>query len=515
MSIKNLASIIGALGVGMSGYAKGRAQFQDNERQKVLAQRDDKQFERTQAEWGRQDAARNAVKDGYADVQPEPVVGGGIPEEQAVVGYKANGQTYGDLSGAQQSLIGMNSSASRAKRAADNLAKLGETDLAEKYEARMKTLIKEGTVEALDGVQRGRSAPEVVEKNGGMVVRPIGKEIADRFNSTGTMKVSADMMIQDFLTTDASGRKVVNSRVIGKDGAPVVDDVQAAYRTMLTAKERFELEDKEGQRFQQGQQIAETSRAHQATEGLTRARDAEAAKQNQRQNNIAQQGIAMQGRRVRLEENSLKSQTVDGKLAAIEKTLGKLSPEKRQQYAETLYGLSKGKSAESTKMLDDMTQTFNEKFQDNNPTATPKQVATETAKYRKQQEQEFAAARQDAATDESMKESLGGINPGSAEYKKQWAAAKQMGFTDQQLVARGYALPNAAKTVPNPMQRTVAEVGAGQRAPSAPAERIWIGNKYEVNPAYVEWDKRYGAAQRKQQQSENARLVSAYDRAKL
>lgn len=511
--LKSLAALIGGIGVGMSGYARGQAQFQQNERQKKLDAREDAEYERQQGKVAKADKLEADVAASQADQVVENVpsydltsMGGGDPEKQETVGYKAGGQVFGEEGAAKAALWGVNSTAEKERRAAQVMRSAGQLDKARQYEEFAKRAIDEGTDQILGGIQAMAPSVDAVKQAGGKVAGTVGQGLADVFNRTGSKwKVSSDTMVEHFIAKDAAGREIVNSRVIGKDGKPVVDDVRGAQMMLLGMKERLAQQNAETKIYQDGQQIAETGRHNKAGEDLTRARDAEAASNNRAQRSIQQQGVNLQARRLDMEAKSFKKQTLAGQIEEIEEAAGvKLTPEERKQFAGI--GKKGGKASDGNALMDKIIESSVKTWQENNPTATPGQVATYVAKL----QSDLGAARNNVIVENTVQQELAGKKPGTPEYAQAWQAAQAVGMTEQQLVARGYALPKAAPA--SPMQRTAAAVGT---APPAPKERIWIGNKYEVNPAYVEWDKRYGAATRQQQQSENARLISAYDRAKL
>jgi uncharacterized protein HemX len=68
---KGLASLIGALGAGMSGYAAGRNQFQAGERRKKLEGREDEAYEREKSQRDKDDRYQANMIDAQKDIAPE------------------------------------------------------------------------------------------------------------------------------------------------------------------------------------------------------------------------------------------------------------------------------------------------------------------------------------------------------------------------------------------------------------------------------------------------------------
>lgn len=504
MSLKSLASLIAGIGVGMSGYAQGRAQFQRNERDKRLADRDDADYERRQAKMDKADKLEADLAASQADQAVEDVpsydissMSGGDPTHQPAVGYKANGQVFADRTGAEQALVGVNSQSAKDKRAAAVLRSAGQLDKAREYEKFAQTALDEGTDQILGAIQAAAPSVDDIKKAGGKLSGTVGQQAADVFNAKGgRWNVSPNTMIEHFITKDAAGREIVDSRVVGKDGKPVVDSVRGASLLLTDMKTRMAAQQQDTQTYQTGQQIAETGRHN-------RVAEAEAAANNQatRAQQAAQLGIQQQ--RLTLERQQFKKQTLAGQIAEIETATGvKLSTEEKKAFAGIGKGKTSGKSADELtgKIVADSIKTF----QENNPSATPQQIAS----YRAQLESSFGAVKENAQVEAAVREEFSGLKPDSPQYAAKWALAREIGLDDAALGAMGYKPPTS--TVTNPFQQTVRSVGA---IPSAPKQKIWVGNDYVVNPAYTEWNARFGDAARRRDQSNEKRIISAYERA--
>lgn len=492
--MSNLAGMLQVIGAGVAGYYQGKKS--DDKEAEAKRDRDlDRAFkteerDRQRQDWEREDQKRNIIKDGQSDVAIEEIpgdagynlesmAGTGVPStmpKPAPTGYKVNGQQFADRAMAEQAAQGLNTKLAKTRRTAEGLAPI-DPEMAAKYEAHMKQLVAEGTVEALDGIAARAPTPQEVKAKGGKVASTLGQELADRFNSTGKMKVSPDTMVEYFTTKNAAGQETVNARVIGKDGKPVLDDVQGAYRTMLSVKERMAADNDESRTFLTAKQQEEAARHNGATERQQAARDRQSAAHDNASLGIQQQRLTM-------EQKSFKKQGLVGQIADIEEATGvKLSADEKK----ILAGIKPGKGtkdadAVGAKIVESAVKTY----QENTPNASTAQIAT----FRANLERDMEAARGNIQVDAALKAELGGKNPGSPEYAKAWQEAQSIGLSDKDLLARGYKPPT--KTVPNPVQQVAATAGAG-RAP-APASQATGPKK---SPAYAPvittpegWEKR-------------------------
>jgi hypothetical protein len=514
MSAKGLASILAALGAGMSGYAKGQEIRQNNERRKVTDAREDEQYARGQAKQAKADELETNLVTSQQDQVVENVpsydisqMNGGDPSKQPTVAYKAGGQTFADQAAAQAALHGANSRAEKDRRAAQVLRTSGDPamiDRARQMEEFAAKAIGEGTDQILGAIQSSAPPLDAVKKAGGKVAGTVGQQAAETFNQVGgKWKVSADTMVEHFVDKDATGREFVNQRVLGKDGKPVVDDVHNASRMLLSVKERMAAQNDDQRTFLSAQQQAEQSRHNGVAERLDEKRvNASIA------DSAAQRGIAQQ--RLNMEKQSFKKQGLVGQIADIEAATGvKLTADEKK----VLAGIKPGKGvkdadAVGAKIVESAVKTY----QENTPNATTAQIAT----FRANLERDMTAARDNLQVDAALKSELGGKDPGSPGYAQAWNEAKTIGLTDQDLVAKGYKPP--AKMVPNPV---AASVGAGARPaaaansaniPSPPKEKEWVGNKHVVTPAYTEWEQKYGAEYRRRSAAEQQRLIGAMER---
>lgn len=502
--LKSLAALIGGIGVGLSGYAKGQAQFQQNQRQKTLDARDDEQYERTRVKQDKADKLESDLAASQADQVAQAVpsyditsMGGGDPAKQPTIGYQAGGQFYTDKAQADQQLVGMNSRAEKARRAADIYSSAGQFDKAAAMQKLMDEHIKEGTDQALARIQQGAPQLAELDKNGGRMLSTVGKDVADLYNGIGgRFKVSENTAVEYFKDKNAAGQEFVNARVLGKDGKPVVDDVNGAMQMFLSAKERLAARQDEARTHLQSVQIAEAGRHNKAVEDESRENNRAA-----RANAAAQLGIQQQ--RLNMEAKSFKKQTLAGQIEEIETATGvKLTPEEKKQFA----GVGKkGNAKNDNALMDKIVEKSVELYQTNNPNATAGQVAAYTTKL----QSDLAGARTNLQVDAALQTELGGLKPDSPAYATKWAQAKALGLTDQQLVAKGYAAPKGGSMVPNP----TGQGAASGVIPPAPKERVWVGNQYQVNPAYTEWQQRYGDIVRRQESATQSRLISAYERA--
>jgi hypothetical protein len=475
--MSNLAGMLQVIGAGVAGYYQGK-KSDDKEAEAKKDRELDRAYQaetrdRQRQDWEREDQKRNIIKDGQSDVAVEEIpgdagynlesmAGTGVPStmpKPAPTGYKVGGQQFADRAMAEQAAQGLNTKLAKTKRTAEGLAPI-DPEMAAKYEAHMKQLVAEGTVEALDAIASRAPTPQEIKAKGGKVASTLGQELADRFNSTGKMKVSPDTMVEYFTTKNAAGQETVNARVIGKDGKPVLDDVQGAYRTMLSVKERMAADQDEAKTFLTAQQHAEQARHNSAGERLDEKRTNASIADSAAQRGIQMAGLGLQRERLNMEKQSFKKQGLAGQIADIEEVTGvKLTAEEKKIMA----GIKPGKGnkeadAVGAKIVESAVKTY----QENTPNATTAQIAT----FRANLERDMVAARGNIEVDNALKADLGSKDTGSPEYARAWQEAQGIGLTEKDLLAKGYKPP--AKTVPNPMRQVAATAGAG-RAPARQA----------------------------------------------
>jgi hypothetical protein len=501
---KNLAGLIQILGAGAAGYMQGKKlEAKDAE---AKADRDaeraylNEQRTRERSQWAEQDDMKQTVKDSMADQTVVDVpsydvssMAGGDPTQQPIVGYQAAGQSFADKGAAQQALIGTNSQAAKYQRTAKALADKGHTDAARQHEAFYKAAVSEGTDQILGAISASAPSVDAVKKAGGMVAGTIGADAADVFNKTGgKWHVTPETMVQHFVTKDAAGREFVNSRVVGKDGKPVVEDVRAAGLMLADFKTRLAQQNAETKTYQDGQQQAETGRHNKAVEGETST--------NNRATRAIQAGtLGIQQQRLNMESQQFKKQTPAGQIAEIEQITGPLSPADKKQIGLSMLGV-KGKGGDDgSKATNELVDKLTEKFADTN--ADPGAVIA----YRASLHQKITAGKNNAEVENALREDFSGLKPESPSYARAYQTAKEKGrLSDAALASYGYAAPKATPA------RMAAQGTA--RIPSPPTQKIWIGNSYQINPAYAEWEQQYGSTVRKQEAGENARLISGYER---
>lgn len=510
MSAKGIASVLAALGAGMSGYAKGREIHAGNERRKVLDAREDAQYERDQGKQQKADQLETDVAASQADLSPEAIpsyditrMDGGNPDTQPTVGYRAGGQNFVDQGAAQMALLGANSRSAKATRAADVYAKAGKLEEAAKFQKLAEQHVSEGTDQALARIQAQAPALADLDKSGGKVLGKVGDEIAGLYNNIGgRFKVSADTAVEYFKDKDPAGQPFVNARVLGKDGKPVVDDVNGAARMLMSVKERMAAQNDDSRLQLTAAQQAEQARHNGASERLDEKRTNASIADSAAQRSIQQQ-------RLDLERKSFKKQGLSGQIADIEEATGvKLSVEDKKALAGIKVGKTKDADAVGAKIVESAVKTF----QENTPNATTGQIAT----FRANLERDMATAKSNLQVESALQADFAGKQPDSPGYAKAWQEARGLGLSDKDLAARGYAPPKNT-TPATPEQQAIA---GGARVPAAripapPVERMWVGNSHVVNPAYVEWDKQYGEQYRQRNASSNQRLIGAYERAKL
>jgi hypothetical protein len=462
---RGLASLISMIGTTMGGYAQGARMYDQKQRQDRLdaQQQEEYGYQKTQREKAAKIDSDLAASQADQQVEELPAAAPtgnadlSMAGEMATPSYRANGVAYGDRGAAEQALVGVNSAAAKAQRAADAMRANGQIEKAMQYDTFAKKALDEGTDKILGTIQASAPSVEAVKKAGGMVAGAVGQQAADVFNKTGShWKVSPDTVVQHFIDKDAAGREFVNSRVLGKDGKPVVDDVRAANLMLADMKTRFEAQQNDTRTFQTGQQIAESGRHNKAQEEIAR-QAAETAAAHVR---IAQQSL-------KLQQDAAYRATPAGQIAELEKANG--APLTADQKMEKL-GLSR------ISKPDQMLVASILKSQEQLDQARAKAMADGSFAPDSPGAKELAA--QTAANNLKLNKVLGKYG----EAGKGGASADPLGiFSDA---------PAAPGAAPRPAAR-----GVAPSATSIPPEpqRYIAGQKGE-NPEYTAWQQKYGAA---------------------
>jgi hypothetical protein len=462
--MKGLASLIGALGAGMNGYAAGRDQFRDGERKKLLAERQDEEYGHAKKKRDDEDRYQRDIADSQKDITPEIVTESGatyandealaqdsreLNRMHAATGapapalapasYTAGGQSHASLAAANGALAGQNSRASRETRAAEIArATPGKMEDARRFEEYARKAIGEGTDQVLGAIAASAPTVDAIKKAGGKLKGIIDPGAAEAFNTTGgKWKIGADTVVEHFIDKDAAGREIVNSRVVGADGREIVGDVRTANRAMLDVKGRMEVEGRDTSTFQTGQQIAEQQRSHKAAEEDRRLTRQQSAAQHA-------QSLGIQQQRVNMERNAFKNQTPAGKIAEIEEIIGtKLTVDERKRFM----GIASGKATPRDKeaLIDKMT----EEYAKTNP--DPKAAVAYADTLRRS----FADVEMTGQFEAVLRDNFKGLDQGSPGYAAKYAQAMaQPGVSVESLASMGYPAPPAAQL------RTIQQQGA-------------------------------------------------------
>ncbi len=467
---KTLATLIGSLGAGLSGYAAGRNQFEAGERRKLQDSREDEEYERVKGE--RADAKRMKTQliDSQKDIEPEIVTQSGatygndealaqdsreLNRMHAATGapapqlepasYTVDGKSHATRAAADGAMVGMNSQSARDKRAAKVYRDNGDLDRGRQYDEYARKAIDEGTDEVLGSISASAPTIEAIKKAGGKLTGAISPEAIEAFNGKGgKWKINGETTVEHFIEKDAAGREVVNSRVLGAGGRPIVEDVRTAGMMLMDAKTRLQQKNTDTSTFQAAQQITETARAHKATEDDRRLTRQQSAAQHAQNYNlrVSENNAARQDRQ---------KQTLAGKLQEIEDAVGvKLSVDERKKLA----GLSTGKLPPKDKeaLFDKMV----EEFAKGNPDA--KLIAGFSSDLRKS----FGAIETNGQIEGALREDFGKHEPGSPGYAATYAAAtEKLRLTPAQLHEMGYPAPAKTK------QARAAQGGTSIAAPTA------------------------------------------------
>jgi hypothetical protein len=468
---KGLASLIAVLGAGMGGYARGKSQYDDEQRRTKEDARRDDEYNYAKGKRDSADSLDQRIADSQKDIAPAVETNTGATYadpalmesdnrenrrnfEQTGMAAPAPMTAMPTSPAAQQAMMGTNSRASKLQRAADiYAAEPGQMDKARQYEEFARKALDEGADKTLAAIAASAPTLDAVKKAGGIVTGTIGKDTADIFNKTGShWKVGESTPVQHFIAKDAAGREFVNSRVMGKDGKEVVGDVVGMGKMLLTAKERMDQSNKDTGTYQVGQQIEETARAHKASE-----KDRDLTRQQSAAQHAASMGI--QRDRLQMAKDSFKRQTLTGQIEQIESAIGvKLSTDERKSIAGIKTGKAEGVDQAFVNKL-------TEKWSENNPQAAPPDVA----KFRHGLVQSLTAVKNNGEVEATLKASFAGLKPGTPAYANTWNEAKALlKVDDKALTAMGYAPPPAASKAP------IAARAGTAMAPSS-VKPVWQG----------------------------------------
>lgn len=472
--LAGLISVLGAAGSAMSGYARGKQQYDAGERAKKLEGREDAEYEYQLGKRAKADRIEQGIAGAQGDIDIEEVAdpdhynpasmgGVGTPEgvaPPAPVGYKVAGQTFADRGAAEQARLGINSRAAKDKRTADYLRSEGQIDAARRYDEFYKQAINEGTDKILGAITAARPPVDAVKKAGGMVAGTIGAEAAEVFNGIGgNWKVTPETMVQHFIDKDAAGREFVNSRVMGKDGKPVVEDVNTATLMLADFKTRIEQKNKDTTVYQDGQRIAETVRHNGAVEAETAANN-KALRANQAAT------LDMARRREKREIDSFKALTPEGRIAEIEKITGPLSPADKKTIGLSMLGVKGKGSTDADSIIEKKIEERVKTWHDANPDATPEQIAMQEQSLR----DAYGTVKTNAGVESVVREELGKHKPGTDGYATSYAEALAVpGMTAAALATMGYAKP----PTPKPTPKAAAAAPAGKAAAPAVVADPW------------------------------------------
>jgi hypothetical protein len=369
--MNGLASLIAVLGSGYAGYVKGNQMEEDRAVQKARDAREQERYEFDKRQRDKQekldrdlglsqeDQQIGATTNTGATYTDESLIGAdnrenrrnaeqigmAAPAPIATTGFTANGQQYADRGAAQTAMLGVNSRSAKMERAAQVYGAAGQVDKQMQFMKFAEDARNEGADKLLAAIQSTAPGVDALKKApGGIVAGTVGQESADIFNKTGgKWKVSPDTKVEYYLEKDAAGRDVVNARVLGKDGSPVVDNVKGAQLMLADMKTRLENEKNNMTVFQKGQEITEAGRHNKAAEA-TAARSAEASIISA---NASAQNAATHAESLKMQQDQFKRQSLEGQVDQLERVTGPMKPEERKVLALQLAGLGKDNQAYS------------------------------------------------------------------------------------------------------------------------------------------------------------------------
>lgn len=510
---RGLGSLIAVLGTAAQGYMQGKQMADASAERKRLADQQQEEYDYQKAQRDEQTRLKAALADSQADQSVEEVTPPDMSQADISLAgaqpaqYRANGVMYGDRAQAEQAIVGANSSASRATRAADVMRKAGQVEKAELYDAMAKRALSEGTDRILSTIQAARPSVEQVKAAGGTVAGTVGQDAADVFNKTGAhWKVAPDTVVQHFIDKDAAGREFVNSRVLGKDGKPVIDDVEHAGLFLQDYKTRAEAKANDTRTYQSGLQIAQSDQRIEEEKRHNKVGEDDSRANNKAQRDLQARGLSIQARGVAVQEAKdrreaqlFKNQTPEGQIEQLKAAGISLTPDEEKQYRKKLLGI--GVTKDSEKMTDALVDKLTEKFGET--TTDPGAIAT----FRAGLQEKFAAVGNNNKIVTALKGEFTKNPFGSEGYAQTYNdAITQLRLTPADLQQMGYQPPPKATAA---VRGIAMPTASGAAAPVAVPTNTTDYNQMTPAQREARWQARHAAEAQQAQQQAQAEATQA------
>jgi hypothetical protein len=210
-----------------------------------------------------------------------------------------------------------------------------------------------------------------------------------------------------------------------------VRDEKGNVRTINTAQTLFQRQsmDKIMSQAQEAAKMQETQTHDRASEKAQMI-TANASAQNANTN----------AQRFNMEKDQFKKQTPQGQFAMIKEMIGDMTPEEEKSIKMKLVGIGKGKGDDTDEKL---AEEVTKKWAENNPTATPEQVANFNGKLKAS----FTTFKQNSAVESAASKELTAAK-GTPTYESKYREAVSLGISPDRLKAMGFSAPvvNDAKS---------------------------------------------------------------------
>lgn len=458
----------GGLGAFLAGMASGYGTVMKFKRddEEAQARREDREWEKSQRqrtlrEQGEADQLKQDVKNAAAPVQVQTIAQTrpdtmddrdvGQPGEQALqpAGFAVNGTRFDSRDQADREAAKQNATGASYDRVADVYRKAGRLDLYEAHKKMAEQARDEGAAELADLVRSNSPTLDDVKKagEGGVSIKLPEKAIAN-FNGMGRWKLPEDAVVQAFAGKDATGKEVVDQRILTADGKVVLGSLnEAADFLGLSPAERRAAKRDDMRTGLQGDQLRATV-AHQ--QGTLKV----AERNSDTQRMTAQATIADQAARRGLERERLE---LDGRRVANEEA---------KTNAGTAPVMPKFDEAGARKRADEYVAEENKARL---AAGQPRLTAAERAKgLQSFIDAEQESWRQRMVTDAALNTLVGSRNDPQA-YAANWQRATAMGVDPKQLEAAGLKAPPQPTAAPPQAGAAAGGTGVPQRRDAAGA----------------------------------------------
>jgi len=219
MSMLRALSMLGQVG---GGFMQGQQSVAAEKRKQDDADWQTQQRQRMADQQAREDQLRNDLQGAAATVAPQQTtaepdmvdsrhVGTPVP-----TGYLVDGQQYPDQASAAAAGSVANTPAARMSRVADVYAKAGQIDQYDKLHTRADDLKNEGALQVINDLRTAMPSPDALA-DGKTVDIMIPESVRQNFDGMGKLRVPPGAKAQAFMNDDTP-----DIRIVGQDGKVIV-----------------------------------------------------------------------------------------------------------------------------------------------------------------------------------------------------------------------------------------------------------------------------------------------------